>query len=79
MGIGCFKGTFSLQVKPDSKPYQAPTDVWHMHHKNHLMGQLEKLQRQDIITPLGVDESVEWYKALPGPCKIELSAYETSP
>ena len=22
-GIGCFDGTFSLQVKPDSKPYQA--------------------------------------------------------
>ena len=20
-GIGCFKGTFSLQLKPDSKPY----------------------------------------------------------
>ena len=23
-GIGCFKCTFSLQLKPDSKPYQAP-------------------------------------------------------
>ena len=23
-GIGCFKGTFSLQLKPDSRPYQAP-------------------------------------------------------
>ena len=23
-GIGCFKGTFSLQCKPDSKPYQVP-------------------------------------------------------
>ena len=23
-GIGCFKGTFSLQLKPDSKPYQVP-------------------------------------------------------
>ena len=23
-GIGCFGGTFSLQLKPDSKPYQAP-------------------------------------------------------
>ena len=23
-GIGCFPGTFSLQVKPDSKPYQVP-------------------------------------------------------
>ena len=24
MGMGCFKGMFLLQVKPDSKPYQAP-------------------------------------------------------
>ena len=23
-GIGCFDGTFSLQLKPGSKPYQAP-------------------------------------------------------
>ena len=23
-GIGCFEGTFSLQLKPNSKPYQAP-------------------------------------------------------
>ena len=23
-GIGCFKGTFSLQLKPNSRPYQAP-------------------------------------------------------
>ena len=22
--IGCFDGTFSLQLKPDSKPYQVP-------------------------------------------------------
>ena len=24
LGIGCFDGTFSLQVKTDSKPYKAP-------------------------------------------------------
>ena len=23
-GIGCFEGTFSLQLKQDSKPYQTP-------------------------------------------------------
>ena len=23
-GIGCFNGTFSLQVQPDRKPYQVP-------------------------------------------------------
>ena len=32
MGIGCFEGTFSLQVKPDSKPYQVPHNVWHMRY-----------------------------------------------
>ena len=26
-GIGCFDGMFLLQIKPDSKPYQAPQDV----------------------------------------------------
>ena len=26
-GIGCFKGTFSLQLKPDSKPYQCTTQA----------------------------------------------------
>ena len=26
-GTGCSDGTFSLQVKPDSKPYQVPQDV----------------------------------------------------
>ena len=26
-GIGSFDGMFSLQVKPDSKPYQAPQDM----------------------------------------------------
>ena len=26
-GIGCFKGTFPLQLKPDSRPYQAPLGV----------------------------------------------------
>ena len=32
--IGCFKGTFSLQLKPDSRPYQAPPrDVAYMLQK----------------------------------------------
>ena len=32
-GIGCFKGTFSLQLKPDSKPYQVPPGMWCMYYK----------------------------------------------
>ena len=30
-GIGCFEGTFSLQLRPGSKPYQHYQGVWHMH------------------------------------------------
>ena len=26
-GISCFDGIFSLQVRPDSKPYQAPQNM----------------------------------------------------
>ena len=33
-GIGCFKGTFPLQLKPDSKPYQAlPRHVAYALHR----------------------------------------------
>ena len=47
-GIGCFEGAFSLQLKPDSKPYQVPPkDVayalqkpkqhaMHVHHQCEL-------------------------------------------
>ena len=33
-GIGCFDGMFSLQLKPGSKPYQAPQDMWPTHYKS---------------------------------------------
>ena len=64
-GIGCFKGTFSLQLKPDSKPYQAsPRHVAYVLQKP-FKEELECLQKMDIITPLGVDEMVVialcWY------------------
>ena len=35
-GIGCFKGTFSLQFEPKSKLYQVPPRLWHMLYRNHL-------------------------------------------
>ena len=60
MGIGCFEGMFSLHVKPDNKPYQVPSrHVAYALQKLFKEG-LEKLQRQDIITPLGMDETLEW-------------------
>ena len=59
-GIGCFEGTFSFQLKPDSKPYQAPPRYVAYALQKPFNEELEHLQRMDIITPLGVDELVEW-------------------
>ena len=59
-GIGCFKGTFSLQLKPDSKLYQAPPRCVAYALQTPFKEELEHLQRMDIITPLGVDETAGW-------------------
>ena len=58
-GIGCFKSTFSFQLKPDSKPYQAPPNPVAYVLQNTSKEELEHLQKMDIITPLGVDEMLE--------------------
>ena len=59
-GIGCFESMFSLQLKPDSKPYQAlPRHVAYA-LQNPFKEELKWLQELDIITPLGVDEMAEW-------------------
>ena len=57
-GIGCFEGKFSLQLKPDSKPYQVPPRHVAYVLQKLFKDELEHLQRMDIITPLGVDETV---------------------
>ena len=54
-GIGCFKGIFLLQLKPDSKPYQAPPRHVAYALQKPFKEELERLQKMDIITPLGVD------------------------
>ena len=59
-GIGCFKGTFSLQLKPDSKPYQAPPGHMAYALQKPFKKELKWLQELDIITPLGVDKTAEW-------------------
>ena len=59
-GIGCFEGTFSLQLKPDSKPYQAPPRCVAYVLQKPFKEELEHLQKIDIITPLGLDEMAEW-------------------
>ena len=59
-GIGCFKDTFSLQLKPDSKPYQAPLRYVVYALQKLFKEELEWLQKLHIITPLRIDETVEW-------------------
>ena len=59
-GIGCFEGTFSLQLRPDSKPYQVPSRCVVYVLQKPFREELGCLQKMDIITPLGVDETAEW-------------------
>ena len=59
-GTGCFEGTFSLQLKPHSKPYQVPPRCVAYALQKPFKEELECLQKVDIITPPGLDEMVEW-------------------
>ena len=58
--IGCFEGKFSLQVKPDSKLYQVTPKMCSLCTTKPFKEELEWLHQQDIITPLGMDETAEW-------------------
>ena len=58
--IGCFNDTFSLQLKPDSKPYQVSPRCVAYVLQRPFKEELEHLQKMDIITPLGVDDMAEW-------------------
>ena len=60
-GIGCFKGTFSLQLKLDSKPYQVPPRCIAYALQKLFKEELQNLQELDIIAPLGVDKMSEGY------------------
>ena len=55
----CSKGEIE-SLKPDSKPYQAPPMHVAYVLQKPFKEELEQLQKMDIITPLGVDEMVEW-------------------
>ena len=56
--IGLFDRTFSLQVKPDSKPYKV--SPWHVAYalQKSFNKELEGLQQQDIITT-----TAEWFNS----------------
>ena len=58
--IGCFEGTFSLQLKPNSKPYQAPLRCVAYALQKPFKDELEWLQKLVIITPLGIGKTAEW-------------------
>ena len=45
-GVGYFEGTFSLQLKPDSKPYQAPSRHMAYVLQRPFQEELERLQQQ---------------------------------
>ena len=51
-GTGYF-GTFSLQLKSDSKPYQVPLRCMAYTLQKAFKEELERLQKQDIIAHLG--------------------------
>ena len=57
---GCFKGTFSLQLKPDSKPYQVPPRHMAYVLQKSFKKELDCLQRMDIKATLGVDRTAKW-------------------
>ena len=66
---GCFEDTFLLQLKLDSKPYQAPPRHVAYALQKLFKDELDWLQKLDIITPLGVDETVEWCNSFVLVCK----------
>ena len=58
--LGASKAHFSLQLKPDSKPFQVPPRHVAYALQKPFKEELEWLQELDIIAPLGVDEMAEW-------------------
>ena len=49
-----------MQVKPEGKPYQAPLRLVASALQKPFKEELEILHEEDIITPLAVEETVEW-------------------
>ena len=59
-GIECFEGTFSLKVKEPIQPHQASPRKVAYALQEPFKEELHRLQKQWIIVPLGVDETLEW-------------------
>ena len=61
MVLGALKthSHYSLNLKPDSKPYQVQTRCM-AYALQKPFKELEQLQEMDIIAPLGIDKTAEW-------------------
>ena len=53
-GIRCFEGTFSLHLKLNSRPFQAPPRCVAYVLQKLFKDKLDRLQQLDIITPQGL-------------------------
>ena len=58
-GIGHFEGAFSLKLKEGRKPCQTLLRCVESALQKPFKEELECLQQQHIIAPLGVDEAAE--------------------
>ena len=56
-GTGCFKCTFSLQIKENRKLFKHHQEMYNIYITSSLQKVLDKLQEQNVIIPLGVDET----------------------
>ena len=59
LDLTCFKGMLWLQVKDGINPYQVPQRCMTNALQKGLEGELDWLQKQQIIVPLNVDETFE--------------------
>ena len=59
-GIGCFKGTFSLQIKQNAKPYQALLRCAAYVLEEQFKKETERLQQHKILAPLCLEEMAQW-------------------
>ena len=51
--IGCFKGTFSLQLKSNASHTKFHPGMWHMHYKKHSRRSWNGYRKWTLSHPLG--------------------------
>ena len=61
-GIECFEGTFRLKVKDDSYLYLVSHRRVANVFQEPIKKDLDRLEKQQILVPLGMDETLEWCK-----------------